>query len=135
LKSLLLLVVTCAYVLAGCSTSSITMTGTARDPVPPEAVRVYAEPPVDYDVIAMLEAAPAFGWTRQGRQDKAIAMLKAKAGSVGANGILLTGAAETGGGSGAGVGVSSGGGVGIGFGTSSSSTVVYAKAIYVRREE
>jgi len=60
--------------------------------------------------------------------------LKEKAAKLGANGLLLTGASDSGGGSGAGVGVSSGGGVGIGFGVSKTSKTVYAKAIFVNGE-
>jgi hypothetical protein len=83
-------------------------------------------------VIALLESAPSSGWTDQSRQDKAVADLKEKAAKLGANGILLTGASDSGGGSSAGVGVSSGGGVGVGFGVSKSSKSVFAKAIFVR---
>jgi hypothetical protein len=118
--------------LGGCSTGSVTVTGTPRDPISASEVRVYADPPADFDVIALLESAPGSGWTDQSRQDKAVADLKEKAAKLGANGILLTGVADSGGGSSAGVGVSSGGGVGVGFGVSKSSKSVFAKAIFVR---
>ena len=121
--------------LAGCSTGSVTVTGTPREPIASTEVRVYAEPPADYEVIALLESAPSSAWTEQGRQDAAVADLKEKAAKVGANGILLTGVADAGGERGAGVGVSSGGGVGVGFGVTKSSKSVFAKAIFVRREE
>jgi hypothetical protein len=129
---LLAAVVATLVCLGGCSTGSVTVTGTPRDPIAASEVRVYADPPADFDVIALLESAPSSGWTDQSRQDKAVADLKEKAAKLGANGILLTGVSDSGGGSGAGVGVSSGGGVGVGFGVSKSSKSVFAKAIFVR---
>ena len=130
----LLAVVTTLAFLGGCATGSVTVTGTPRDPIAVTDVHVYAEPPADYEVIALLESAPSSAWTDQGRQDGAVADLKEKAAKLGANGLLLTGASDSGGGSGAGVGVSSGGGVGVGFGVSKTSKAVYAKAIFVNRE-
>jgi uncharacterized membrane protein YgcG len=141
LKVALLACVLCSA--SACTSGSVTMTGTQLEPIAAESVRVYAEPPAEYDVIAVLEATPGFAWTRQGRQDKAIAYLRLAAAKLGADGVLLTGMAEGGGGSGAGVGVGAGssmghggfGGVGLSFGGGSSTQVVYAKAIHVRKEK
>jgi len=116
----------------GCSTGLVMVMGMLWDSIAVSEVRVYADPPADFDVIALLESAPSSGWTDQSRQDKAVADLKEKAATLGANGILLTGVTDSGGGSGAGVGVSSGGGVGVGVGVSKSSKSVFAKAIFVR---
>jgi uncharacterized protein YbjQ (UPF0145 family) len=127
-----------ATTLAGCSSGSITVTGTPRAPIAIEEVHVYAEPPAESEVIALLESSSHFAWTDQGRQDKAVAELKEKAASVGANGIVITAVADSGGGAGAGAGVgvgSGGGGVGISIGASRSSQRVYAKAIFVKREK
>jgi len=129
-----------ATLLAGCASGSITVTGTPRPPIAIDEVRLYAEPPADYEVIALLESSPQFAWTDQGRQDKSVADLKEKAAGLGANGIVLTGVADAGGGAGAGVGVGGpvgggGGGVGLSFGASRSSQKVYAKAIFVKREQ
>jgi hypothetical protein len=120
---------------AACSTGSVTVTGTPRSPIAATDVRVYAEPPADYEVIALLESAPSSAWTDQRRQDAAVADLKEKAAQLGANGILLTGVSDSGGERGGSVGVSSGGGVGVGVGMSKASKTVFAKAIFVKREK
>jgi hypothetical protein len=121
------------FVLAACRSGSITVTGTTRPPILAEEVRVYAEPPAEYEVIALLESAPGRGWSQQAQQDSALEDLKAKAASVGANGVLLTGVTEGGSSSGVGVGVGGGhGGVGVGF--SRSSQALLGKAIFVKAE-
>jgi hypothetical protein len=111
------------------------VTGTPRPPIAAADVRVYAEPPAEYEVIALLESTPSSAWTDQGRQDAAVADLKEKAAKLGANGVLITGATDSGGERGAGVGVSSGGGVGVGIGMSKASKAVFGKAIFVTREK
>lgn len=119
--------------LTGCHTGSVTVTGTPRPPIATTEVRVYAEPPAEYEVIALLESAPGGGWTQQSRHDDALEDLKEKAASLGANGILLTGAVDVGG-SGAGVGAGSGhGGISIGFSQTKQSLL--ATAIYVQQED
>ena len=123
-----------AACLAACQTGSITMTGTARPAISPDEVRVYAEPPLEYDVIALLESAPGSGWTQQSRHDDALNDLKIKAASLGANGILLTGISDVGSSSsGAGAPVGSNAGFGVGF--SQTVQALLAKAIYVKREK
>ena len=52
-----LAVVTTLAFLGGCATGSVTVTGTPRDPIAVTNVHVYAEPPADYEVIALLESA------------------------------------------------------------------------------
>ena len=101
--------VSAAFVFAACQSGSITVTGTARPPIDVSEVRVYADPPAEYEVIAVLESAPGRGWSQQAQRDSALEDLKAKAASVGANGVLLTGVTE--GGSSTGVGVGMGGGL------------------------
>src|SRR5574342_633585 len=108
--------------VAACRSGSITVTGTTRPPILAEDVRVYADPPAGYEVIALLESAPGRGWSQQAQRDSAIEDLKAKAASVGANGVLLTGVTEGGTSSGVGVGVGGGhGGVGVGVSRSSQA--------------
>ena len=119
--------------LAGCQSGSITVTGTARPPIQEVDVQVYAEPPAEYEVIALLESAPGSGWSQQAQRDSAIQDLKRKAASVGANGILITGSTHGGSSSGVGVGMGGGhGGVGVGF--SRSSQALLANAIFVKPE-
>jgi len=121
-----------AAALAGCSTSSHIMIGTARPPISPESVRIYTQPPPQYEQIAHLDATSqaSFAITSQQNMDKAIARLKAEAAKLGANGVLLQGVAEQQSGTiGTGVGNSSYSGnsaVGVGVG---GSFGIYNKAV------
>ncbi|HEY0332893.1 MAG TPA: hypothetical protein VGC74_04165 [Stenotrophomonas sp.] len=109
-------------VLAGCASSSRVMLGSARPPVDPATVRVYATPPVGSVQIAQLESTSAVGFGTQGQTDAALERLKGEAAKLGANGVVVMGVG--GGGSPASVSVgagswgsSVGGGVGIGIPT------------------
>lgn len=115
----------------GCASGSVTVTGTRRPAITAAEVRVYADPPVDHEVIALLESAPGRGWTQQSRRDHAIEDLKVKAAELGANGIVITGIGDSGSSSGVGVGAGGGHG-GIGIGVSQSAQSMFAKAIWVR---
>ena len=111
-----------ALVLLGCSTSSHVMIGTAHPPISPESVRIYLQPPEQYEQIATLDASSqgSFALTSQQNMDKAMARLKEEAAKLGANGVLLQGVQDQQSGSiGTGVGSSSYGpssstGVGVG---------------------
>jgi hypothetical protein len=77
--------------LAACSASSShVMVGTARPAITPEQVKIYYEPPPQYEQIATLDASSGsmFG-SEQSKTDEAIGKLKAEAAKLGANGILL----------------------------------------------
>ncbi|WP_449466033.1 hypothetical protein [Stenotrophomonas humi] len=78
--------------LTACASSSI-LVGTAREPVEPELVKIYLEPPAGYETVALLEASDlgANGFSAQSRMNKVINRLKAEAADLGANGILLQG--------------------------------------------
>lgn len=118
---------------AACQSGSITVTGTTRPPIDAAEVRVYADPPAEFEVIALLESAPGRGWSDQAQRDSALEDLKVKAASVGANGILITGVAE--GGASSGVGVGMGGGHGsVGVGVSRTPQKLLGKAIFVKAE-
>src|SRR5579863_7900022 len=82
--------------LAGCSTSSHVVVGTPRPPVPPESVRVYMQPPSKYETIATISATSqgSLALTSQQNMDKAIERMKAEAGKLGANGVLLQGVSD-----------------------------------------
>jgi hypothetical protein len=128
-----------ALLLAGCSTSSHVLLGTPRPPIPPEQVRVYAQPPARYEQIASINAnsSASLALTGQQNMDKALERMKAEAAKLGANGILLQGVSDAQTGSiGTGVGSSSygshssvGGGVGGSFAL--TSKVTQGLAIYV----
>ena len=128
-----------ALVLLGCSTSSHVMIGTAHPPISPESVRIYLQPPEQYEQIATLDASSqgSFAVTSQQNMDKAIARLKEEAAKLGANGVLLQGVQDQQTGSiGTGVGSSSYGpgsatGVGVGGSFAISNKAAHGVAIYV----
>jgi len=72
-KSLLL-----AFTLAltGCASGSSILVGEAREPIAPEKVRPYIEPPESYDTIALLNASSDADLTMQGSIDYATEELK-----------------------------------------------------------
>ncbi|HYG06162.1 MAG TPA: hypothetical protein VD865_07080 [Stenotrophomonas sp.] len=112
-----------ALALAGCASSSRVMLGSARPPVDPAMVQVYATSPAGSVEIAQVEATSAVGFGTQGQTDSALLKLKQEAAKLGANGIVLMGVGA-GGGSPASVSVGAGswgshvgGGLGIGIPT------------------
>src|SRR6185503_18965506 len=116
--------------LSACASGTIVLTGHARAPISADAVTLYVTPPAHYEVIGLVSAHAAHGWTDQGRMDKAVAELKEQAASVGANGVLV-GSAGTGTGGMAGVAVPAGNGSAI-FGASDShDQQISGTAIYV----
>jgi hypothetical protein len=104
----LLSLCTTAMLSAGCAASSHVVTGSVRAPVAPEDVRIYTQPPAQYEEIAVLEASSrgGFRFSDQGKMDKVVERLKLEAAKLGANGVLLqstenrvSGSVGTGGGS------------------------------------
>ena len=80
--------------LANCSTTHV-MVGEARPPIPYESVRVYRTPPAKYTEIAMITSNGAWGKPGfQGSLDTAVGRLKAQAGDLGGNGVILDPIAE-----------------------------------------
>ncbi len=109
-----------AALLAGCASSSALVTGTKREPIPVEQVKLYTQPPRKYQEIAVLESSSRNSWsfTDQGKLDAVVRRLKEEAAKLGANGVLLQGTAnQSSGALGTGVG-GFGGAVGVGVGTS-----------------
>ncbi|EGQ7870740.1 hypothetical protein H8Q54_001534 [Vibrio parahaemolyticus] len=80
-----------AFILAltGCASGSSILVGEAREPISPEKVRLYIEPPASYDTIALVNASSDAGLTKQGSINYAIEKLKKQAAKLGANGVLL----------------------------------------------
>lgn len=96
MKSVNLLFIVFAFLLASCASSSV-LIGTARAPISPDQVKVYLQPPANYETIAMLGAtdAGASPFSEQSRMNKVIGRLKASAAKVGANGVLFQGVNTT----------------------------------------
>jgi hypothetical protein len=80
--------------LAACASGSVIVTGQTRDPVAPDQVKVYLEPPPAYETIGLVSAESAAGWGKQGSMDYAVEELKRQVGKLGANGVLLVGTGE-----------------------------------------
>jgi hypothetical protein len=76
--------------LSSCtSTGSAVVTGKVRPAIPKEQVQVYLEAPASYEIIGLVESIGYAGMTDQSRMNRAIEELKARAGRIGANGVLL----------------------------------------------
>ncbi len=81
--------------LAACASGSAIVTGVAKDPVAPEQLKIYLEPPATFEVIGLVNASSDAGMTEQGSLDYAIAELKKQAAKLGANGVLLVSSGES----------------------------------------
>ncbi len=75
--------------ISSCATGTVLVTGQQREATNPENIVIYSEPPQKYDVIGIVTASSDSGWNEQGDLNLAMAKLKQKAASVGANGIIL----------------------------------------------
>ena len=115
-------------VFLGCATGSTIITGEARPAIDPSMVRIYLDPPAQFETIGLIEASSDVEFSRQAAQDRVINELRNRAARIGANGILLVG---TGVQSGDTVGFVSGG---VLFTTAGSRITGYGRAIYVIQE-
>lgn len=125
--------------VTACSTSSHVLVGTARPAISPDSVRVYTQPPPQFEQIATISASSqgSFALTSQQNMDKAMERLRAEAARLGANGILLgeisnqqTGSIGLGVGSGS-YGPGGGSSVGVGGSSGITNKTVNGMAIYV----
>jgi hypothetical protein len=88
MKNLSLIVL---VLIAGCTTGSHKVTGTLRPQVPPQEVKVYTQLPAHSEIVGMISADSFGGVDLQQATDDAVIKLKAEAGRLGANGILING--------------------------------------------
>jgi len=89
-----LILVPVVLLLVACASGSTIVTGNTRAPIAPEHVRIYLDPPAEFEVIGIVNASSDAGWTEQGSQDYAIKELKKQAAKLGANGVLLVSSSE-----------------------------------------
>lgn len=75
--------------ICSCASGKSIVTGNIREPVEESQVKLYTEPPSDYEVIGIVSASSEDGITEQKSLDYAIARVKKEAGKLGANGVLL----------------------------------------------
>ena len=128
-----------AAVLAACAPSSHVLTGPVHPPISPAEVKIYSQPPENFQEIAVLDASSKSVFSTGGQKitDKVIERLKGEAAKIGANGVILEGFDERQTGSiGTGVGSdsysrSSAVGVGVGGSLGIYKTTGKGRAIYV----
>jgi hypothetical protein len=65
------------------------VTGVARATVPSDQVRVYLEPPAQFETIGSVASTSALGVNAQANLNDAIADVRERAGAMGANGVLI----------------------------------------------
>jgi hypothetical protein len=77
--------------MAGCASSSQTLTGLPRAPLSPSDVRVYTQAPHSFEEIAVLSASRKSVSSAGGERaiEKMIETMRAQAAQLGANGLLL----------------------------------------------
>ena len=75
--------------LISCATGSIIITGEVRPEIDPAEVKIYLDPPSQFETIGLIEASSDVGFSRQSAQDRVVNELKTRAAKIGANGVLL----------------------------------------------
>ena len=118
--------------LMSCVTTrySTIITGTTRPAITPSEVRIFADPPAEFETIGVIEATRTVSSNRQRQrtQDIVIKELKTQASRIGANGIILIGTGSQ---------IHSSGGVVVGdvvVPSQSTTIATQVRAIYVIRE-
>ena len=76
-------------VLLGCSTGSSIVTGNVRPVIDVTEVKIYVDPPREYESIGIVEASSEVEISGQAAQNRAVNKLKKLAAKMGANGVLL----------------------------------------------
>ena len=77
------------FLLFACADSSSIITGTVRSAISPNEVKIYLNPPSQYETIGIIESVSEVVFSRQAAQDRVIDELKSQAAKIGANGIIL----------------------------------------------
>ena len=76
-------------VLLSCATGSTIITGEVRPEIDPTEVKIYLDPPSQFETIGLIEASSEVEFSRQAAQDRVVNELKTRAAKIGANGVLL----------------------------------------------
>ena len=91
-----LIVLLLAMILIGCYPVSHIVVGETKSPISPSQVKILAQYPDEYEIIARIDASsefafkdPSINLTWQSKMDKIIERLKIEAAPLGANGILI----------------------------------------------
>jgi uncharacterized protein YbjQ (UPF0145 family) len=86
------LLICCVLILAGCATGSHIITGEVRPAIDPNLVKLYLEPPSEYEEIGIVRGSSddiTELFSTQTALDGALQELKKQAAQIGANGVLL----------------------------------------------
>jgi len=75
--------------LFSCATGSSIITGTKRPAISASEVKLYLEPPTEYETVGIVNASGDVEFSEQAAQDRVLNKLKSQAAKVGANGVLL----------------------------------------------
>ena len=81
-------------ILSACASGSSIVTGTVRQPINVNQVKLYLDAPENYETIGVVKASSDAGWNQQSSQDYAVEELKKQAAKLGANGVLLSATGE-----------------------------------------
>jgi ABC-type enterochelin transport system substrate-binding protein len=92
-------------------------------------VKIYLDPPAEYETIGLVRASSSSGFTQQGDLDYAVKELKRRAAKMGANGVLLssTGSKIS--------GIAGGAHGGVVYAAPVEAQAAEGRAIFVRREK
>ena len=115
-------------VLYGCATGSAIVTGKTRPAIDSSEVRIYLDPPSQFETIGIVEASSDVELSSQAAQDRTINELKAQAAKLGANGIILLHSGEK---SSDMIGFYSGG---MFYAGTEETKTARGKAIYIQKE-
>ena len=118
--------------LGGCASGTTLVTGVKRVATKHERIIIYPVAPLNYEVIAMVQASSELGFTDQDNLDMALGEIKKQAAKVGANGIILKRMGKESSGS-FGNFFSNGYGGGFFVGGEDYSQVISGTAIYVKK--
>lgn len=75
--------------LGACATATVVPVGNARTPINQSQVRIYAQPPLHYEVLGILNGNSNMEGTGQAGVTDVIKKLKEQAAKLGANGLLM----------------------------------------------
>lgn len=114
--------------LTACASGSYILTGQQRDPIEASNVKLYTEPPEEYEVIGIVKASSGSGWTQQGDMNYAVQELKNQAAQLGANGVILYGTGDI---TSTAVGTYSSGAT---YSVNTTAQTVSGKAVYVTKQ-
>lgn len=87
MKNLIVLII--SFVLLGCASGNVQLTGLAREPINEDQVIIYKEAPDNYEIIGTVEASSETGTTMDKKQNHAIKEILKEAAKVGANGVII----------------------------------------------